>query len=119
MYRKHSMYPGGLKETQYKDMKAKNPDEVRSLSLLKLQTPIEPYAPIQIIRHAVSGMLPKNKLRDRRLERLKVFPSYNMGRLGANVLRSWQDGTLPPDWDPRTPTTSTSLKKTWKTVESS
>ncbi|KAN0062283.1 54S ribosomal protein L23, mitochondrial [Thecaphora frezii] len=28
----------------------------------------------QIIIKAVSGMLPKNKLRDRRLERLKVFP---------------------------------------------
>lgn len=28
---------------------------------------------IQIIRDAVSGMLPKNKLRDRRLERLKIF----------------------------------------------
>lgn len=29
--------------------------------------------PLQIIRAAVSGMLPKNKLRDRRLERLKIF----------------------------------------------
>ena len=28
MYRKHSMYPGGLKETPYKDMQARNPDEV-------------------------------------------------------------------------------------------
>lgn len=28
----------------------------------------------QIIRKAVSGMLPKNKLRDRRLERLLIFP---------------------------------------------
>lgn len=28
----------------------------------------------QIIRRAVSGMLPKNKLRERRLERLKIFP---------------------------------------------
>lgn len=28
---------------------------------------------LQIIRAAVSGMLPKNKLRDRRLSRLKIF----------------------------------------------
>lgn len=29
--------------------------------------------PPQIIKKAVSGMLPKNKLRDRRLERLKIY----------------------------------------------
>lgn len=27
----------------------------------------------QVIEHAVSGMLPKNKLRDERLKRLKVY----------------------------------------------
>ncbi|KAL0950352.1 hypothetical protein HGRIS_010320 [Hohenbuehelia grisea] len=90
VFRKHSMFPGGLKETPYKDMMVKNPDEV--------------------IRHAVSGMLPKNKLRDRRLERLYVFPSYRMGVLGGNIMRSWDDGTLPPDWDPRLPTTSQTLQ---------
>lgn len=31
----------------------------------------------QIIRRAVSGMLPKNKLRERRLERLKIFADDN------------------------------------------
>ncbi|KAF8650951.1 hypothetical protein AX16_005016 [Volvariella volvacea WC 439] len=90
LYRKHSMYPGGLKETPYQHMMQKNPDE--------------------IIRHAVSGMLPKNKLRERRLERLKIFPSSNMGILGANILRSWDDGTLPPDYDPKVPTTAETLK---------
>ncbi len=30
-------------------------------------------------------MLPKNKLRDRRLERLKIFPSYQMGKVGAKI----------------------------------
>jgi large subunit ribosomal protein L13 len=59
-------------------------------------------------------MLPKNKLRERRLERLRVFPSYNMGILGANILRSWDDGTLPPDWDPRVPTTSMSLRENFE-----
>lgn len=28
VYRHHTMYPGGLKEIQYKDMMAKKPDEV-------------------------------------------------------------------------------------------
>ena len=28
VYRKHTMYPGGLKETPYKDMMKKKPDEV-------------------------------------------------------------------------------------------
>jgi large subunit ribosomal protein L13 len=40
-------------------------------------------------------MLPKNKLRERRLERLKIFPSDRMGILGGNIMRSWDDGTLP------------------------
>ncbi|KAF9068148.1 60S ribosomal protein L23 [Rhodocollybia butyracea] len=80
LYRKHTMYPGGLKETPYKDMMVKKPEE--------------------IIRHAVSGMLPKNKLRDRRLERLRIFPGSHSGILNANVVRSWHDGTLPQDWNP-------------------
>ena len=29
LFRKHSMYPGGLKETPYKTMIGRNPDEVR------------------------------------------------------------------------------------------
>ena len=29
VYRRHTMFPGGLKEIQYKDMMAKKPDEVR------------------------------------------------------------------------------------------
>ncbi|KAK7037423.1 54S ribosomal protein L23, mitochondrial [Paramarasmius palmivorus] len=80
LYRKHSMFPGGLKETPYQDMMDKKPEE--------------------IIRHAVSGMLPKNKLRDRRLERLRIFPGPESGILNANVMRSWHDGTLPQDWNP-------------------
>jgi large subunit ribosomal protein L13 len=40
-------------------------------------------------------MLPKNKLRERRLERLKIFvgPRPN-GIYNANVIRRWEDGTL-------------------------
>ncbi|KAF8076863.1 ribosomal protein L13 domain-containing protein [Lyophyllum atratum] len=95
LYRKHSMFPGGLKETPYRTMMERKPDE--------------------IIRHAVSGMLPKNKLRDRRLARLRIFPQYHMGVQGANVLKSWHDGTLPPDYDPTKPTTTMTLQQNWRT----
>ena len=30
VYRRHTMFPGGLKEVKYKDMMNKKPDEVRS-----------------------------------------------------------------------------------------
>lgn len=33
LYRKHSMYPGGLKETPYKVMKSRKPDEASSTSV--------------------------------------------------------------------------------------
>ncbi|KAJ3574689.1 hypothetical protein NP233_g1604 [Leucocoprinus birnbaumii] len=94
LFRKHTMYAGGLKEAPYKDVLDKDP--------------------ARIIRQAVSGMLPKNKLRDRRLERLKIFPGQHMGKVGANVLKSWDDGTLPPDHDPHRVTTSETLKENWR-----
>lgn len=53
IYRYYSGYPGGLRSTTAHELLDKKPEEV--------------------IRHAVSGMLPKNKLRDRRLARLFVF----------------------------------------------
>ena len=49
-----SGYPGGLRRLSFKALLEKNPDK--------------------LIRHAVTGMLPKNKLRDQRLARLHVFP---------------------------------------------
>ena len=52
MYRTHSGYMGGLKEIPLEKMRIKNP--------------------AHIVEHAVSGMLPKNKLRDRMVDRLKV-----------------------------------------------
>jgi len=73
-----------------------------------------PDAQGQIIRKAVSGMLPKNKLRARQLERLKIFPGPHMGKVGANVLKSWDDGTLSPDYDPHRVTTSETLKENWR-----
>lgn len=53
IYYRHSGYPGGLKALSLAQMMAKDPR--------------------QVIRHAVSGMLPKNKLRKQRLKRLRIF----------------------------------------------
>ncbi|EIE91766.1 hypothetical protein G6F57_008206 [Rhizopus arrhizus] len=53
LYRHHTMYPGGLKEINFKDLQAKDSTEP--------------------IRKAISGMLPKNRLRQVRLDRLKIF----------------------------------------------
>lgn len=53
MYYSHSMYPGALKEATMREKQAKDPT----------------YA----IFHAVRGMLPVNKLRDARLDRLKIY----------------------------------------------
>ena len=52
-YFSYSGYPGGDKFTSVETMREKHPD--------------------RIITFAVSGMLPKNKMRDRRLTRLKVY----------------------------------------------
>jgi large subunit ribosomal protein L13 len=53
LYRKHSGYIGGLKETPYKEKKSKDPEG--------------------IIYNAVSGMLPKNKLGRKLIKKLKVY----------------------------------------------
>lgn len=52
LYRHHSGFPGGLKEVLLKKLWEKDPSEV--------------------LRHAVSRMLPKNKLRNERLKRLEI-----------------------------------------------
>jgi large subunit ribosomal protein L13 len=49
-YYHHSGYPGGLKKIPLKKVFEKNPEEV--------------------LRKAIYGMLPKNKLRDKRIKRL-------------------------------------------------
>ena len=55
IYYSHSFYPGGLKQTTLKEMLKKHPERV--------------------IYHAVNGMLPKNRLRSRRMRRLKIYAS--------------------------------------------
>ena len=53
IYTHYSGYPGGLKKFTFNDLLEKKPEE--------------------IIKRAVLGMLPKNKLRDRRAARLFIF----------------------------------------------
>ena len=53
IYYSHSMYPGGLKQENLKDLLERNPEEV--------------------IRKAVWGMIPKNKLGRSVFKKLKVY----------------------------------------------
>jgi large subunit ribosomal protein L13 len=56
-YKSHSGYPGGFKEVTFAKMFKENPEKV--------------------IIHAVSGMLPDNRLKAKRLARLKIFKDEN------------------------------------------
>ena len=53
IYKSHSGYPDGLKETTLAELRAKKPEE--------------------IIRHAVKGMMPKGKLGRQMFKKLKVY----------------------------------------------
>jgi len=53
LYRRHTLYPGGLREVSAQDMFAKHPERV--------------------IEFAVKGMLPKNKLGKAMAKKLKVY----------------------------------------------
>lgn len=55
IYYSHSFFPGGLKQINLENMLKKHPGRA--------------------IYHAVSGMLPKNRLRAKRLQRLKIYTS--------------------------------------------
>ena len=69
-YYTHSLYPGGLKTRTFKDLVEKNPEK--------------------IIKNAVKGMLPKNKLRKEIIKKLKVFkgPDHN------------HEAQNPKNWNP-------------------
>lgn len=53
-YYRYSGYPGGLRTETLQELRKRKPEE--------------------ILLHAVKGMLPQNKLRDKMLKRLFVFP---------------------------------------------
>ena len=53
IYKRHTGYPGGLREITFEKLQAKNPEE--------------------IIRHAVKGMMPKGVLGRQMYKKLKVY----------------------------------------------
>jgi len=53
VYYKHSGYPGGFKEIKYSKLKEEQPEK--------------------IVQLAVKRMLPSNRLRDKRMARLKIY----------------------------------------------
>lgn len=53
IYRSHSQYPGGLKEIKLRDLIKKNPNE--------------------LVRKAVKGMLPRNKIGRKMINRLFLY----------------------------------------------
>ncbi|RJR16082.1 50S ribosomal protein L13 [Candidatus Microgenomates bacterium] len=57
VYTQYSGYPGGLRKETFAQLQARRPEE--------------------IIRRAVYGMLPKNKLRDELIKRLYVYVGTN------------------------------------------
>lgn len=68
-YYSHTGYPGGLRRVPVRDVFKRDPTEV--------------------LRRAVRGMLPKNRLRDKRLDRLKIFPG-DSHPYGANIAKSYE-----------------------------
>ena len=59
IYKRHTGYPGGLRETTFEKLQAKKPEE--------------------IIRHAIKGMMPNGKLGRQMYKKLKVYagPEHN------------------------------------------
>lgn len=53
IYFRHSLYPGGATRTRFRDLQAQKPDE--------------------IIRLAVKGMMPKNRLGRAMMKKLKIY----------------------------------------------
>ena len=53
IYKRHTGYPGGLREITFEKLQAKKPEE--------------------IIRHAIKGMMPKGKLGRQMYKKLKVY----------------------------------------------
>ena len=63
-YFRHSGYPGGLKSSTFSEIIEKNPED--------------------LILKAVKGMLPKNKLSNSMISKLKVYKGENHPHIGQN-----------------------------------
>jgi large subunit ribosomal protein L13 len=70
-YYRHSLFPGGLKTENFKDLVAKNPE--------------------RILEEEVKGMLQKNKLNKSIIKKLKVFSGPNHDH----------ESQQPKEWNPR------------------
>ncbi|KAK9453764.1 ribosomal protein L13-domain-containing protein [Dipodascopsis uninucleata] len=77
VYRKHTQRPGGLKELTMERLAAK-----RGFG--------------EILRRAVSGMLPKNKLRQARLSRLRTFEG-SVHPYSKNIIKYWAETGIIED----------------------
>jgi len=66
IYTRYTGYPGGLKKTTLKEMRAKKPEE--------------------IIYHAVKGMLPKGPLGRKIIKKLKVYPESDHPHKAQNPI---------------------------------
>lgn len=68
IYKRHTGYPGGLREVTFEKLQAKHPEE--------------------IIRHAVKGMMPNGKLGRQMFKKLKVYvgPEHNHAAQKPEVL---------------------------------
>lgn len=73
-YYRHSGYPGGIKEVSLEEL---------------MQT-----APQKVIEHAVKGMLPKNKLQDPRLKRLRAYATAEHPHAGQEPVELKIEGAL-------------------------
>ena len=67
VYRRHSGYPGGLKTTSYERMMERRPTEV--------------------LRKAVYGMMPKNRLARRQMRKLKIYAGSEHPHVAQNPQR--------------------------------
>ena len=69
IYKRHTGYPGGLRETTFEKLQAKRPEE--------------------IIRHAVKGMLPKGPLGRQMYTKLHVYagPDHDQAAQKPEVLK--------------------------------
>ena len=66
-YYKHTGYPGGLKSSTFSEIIEKNPEN--------------------LILKAVKGMLPKNKLSNSMISKLKVYEGDNHPHAGQNPIK--------------------------------
>ena len=79
LYRRHSDYVGGFKETTLREMMEKKPEEVVAHAVSGMLPKMMEKKPCEVIKHAVKGMLPKNTLGKDMLKKLYVYADAEHG----------------------------------------